>query len=152
MFLIVHVSTMIHQEEVDSFSLSCQVLGNRHSYTVYSPPVKCDWILENSSKSHMKYYVFMHVFNDISINAYIFLEYFKNFKNEFHKILWNMYNTIHVAVTNITNYKSVIWNYVFSKIQSQIILLIFQYMYVIYHCRNFCGFIFCGWRHPLFDN
>jgi len=32
--------------------------------------------LENSSKSHMKYGVFMHVFNDISINPYVFQEYF----------------------------------------------------------------------------
>ena len=33
----------------------------------------CDWILENSSKSHMKSSVFLHVFNDISNYAY---EYF----------------------------------------------------------------------------
>ena len=35
-----------------------------------------DQILENSSKSHMKSGVFLHVFNDISIYAYIFSEYF----------------------------------------------------------------------------
>ena len=28
----------------------------------------CDWILENSSKSHMKSGVFLHVFDDISIS------------------------------------------------------------------------------------
>ena len=43
-------------------------------------------ILENSSKSHMK---MLHVFNvNISINAYVFLEYFlnnfRNFSYEFH--------------------------------------------------------------------
>ena len=39
----------------------------------------CDWILENSSKSHMKFSVFLHVFNDISIllsYVYVFTEYF----------------------------------------------------------------------------
>ena len=38
--------------------------------------VICDWILENSSKSHMKYSVFLHVFNDISTYVYVFMEYF----------------------------------------------------------------------------
>ena len=37
---------------------------------------KCDWILENSSKSHMKSSVFLHVFNDISTYVYVFTEYF----------------------------------------------------------------------------
>ena len=27
----------------------------------------CNWILENSSKSHMKSSIFLHVFNDISL-------------------------------------------------------------------------------------
>ena len=37
----------------------------------------CDRILENSSKSHMKYSVFLHVFNDISTyDAYVLTEYF----------------------------------------------------------------------------
>ena len=36
----------------------------------------CDWILENSSKSHMKSSVFLHVFNDISTYVYVFTEYF----------------------------------------------------------------------------
>ena len=38
--------------------------------------IKCDWILENSSKSHMKSSVFLHVFNDISTYVYVFTEYF----------------------------------------------------------------------------
>ena len=33
-------------------------------------------ILENISKSHMKYSVFLHVFNDISTYMYVFTEYF----------------------------------------------------------------------------
>ena len=36
----------------------------------------CDRILENSSKSHMKSSVFLHVFNDISTYVYVFTEYF----------------------------------------------------------------------------
>ena len=36
----------------------------------------CDRILENSSKSHMKSGVFLHVFNDISTYAYVFTGYF----------------------------------------------------------------------------
>ena len=36
----------------------------------------CDQILENSSKSHMKSSVFLHVFNDISTYMYVFTEYF----------------------------------------------------------------------------
>ena len=39
----------------------------------------CDRILENSSKSHMKSSVFLHVFNDISTYAYVFTEYFLQF-------------------------------------------------------------------------
>ena len=35
---------------------------------------QCDQILENSSKSHMKYNAFLYVFNDISIDVYVFLE------------------------------------------------------------------------------
>ena len=43
--------------------------------------VTCMWrsymlILENSSKSHMKSSVFLHVFNDISTYVYVFTEYF----------------------------------------------------------------------------
>ena len=38
--------------------------------------IKCDRILENSSKSHMKSSVFLHVFNDISTYVYVFMEYF----------------------------------------------------------------------------
>ena len=36
----------------------------------------CDRILENSSKSHKKSGVFLHVFNDISTYVYVFTEYF----------------------------------------------------------------------------
>ena len=36
----------------------------------------CDRTLENSSKSHMKSSVFLHVFNDISTYVYVFTEYF----------------------------------------------------------------------------
>ena len=39
-----------------------------------------DQILENSSKSHIKYAVFHHLFNVISVNAYVFIEYFLKFK------------------------------------------------------------------------
>ena len=53
--------------------------------------VICDRILENNSKSHMKSGVFLHVFNDISIHAYVFPKYFLNiFSNlsiEFHAVL-----------------------------------------------------------------
>jgi len=34
----------------------------------------CYWILENSSKSHMKYGIFMHVF--LLLHVYVFVEYF----------------------------------------------------------------------------
>ena len=48
----------------------------------------CDRILENSSKSHMKSSVFLHVFNDISTYAYVLTEYFlysfSNLSIEFH--------------------------------------------------------------------
>ena len=54
----------------------------------------CDWILENSSKSHMKSSVFLHVFNDISTYAYVLTEYFlhsfSNLSIEFHEILLRM--------------------------------------------------------------
>jgi len=51
----------------------------------------------------MRYGVFVHVFNDVSINAYVFLEYFlNNFKNS--TINSTKYpeicNTIHVALIN----------------------------------------------------
>ena len=56
----------------------------------------CDRILENSSKSHMKSSVFLHVFNDISIYVYVFTEYFlHSFSN-----LSIEFNTFHVAVIN----------------------------------------------------
>ena len=60
--------------------------------TIYSNcSTNCDWILENSSKSHMKYSVFLHVFNDISTYAYVFIEYFlhsfSNLSIEFHVVL-----------------------------------------------------------------
>ena len=49
----------------------------------------CDQI--NSSKSHMKSSVFLHVFNDISSYAYIFTEYFlysfSNLSIEFHVVI-----------------------------------------------------------------
>ena len=51
----------------------------------------CDRLLENSSKSHMKSSVFLHVFNDISTYAYVFTEYFlhsfSNLSIEFHVVL-----------------------------------------------------------------
>ena len=51
----------------------------------------CDRILENSSKSHMKSSVFLHVFNDISVYSYVFTEYFlhsfSNLSIEFHVVL-----------------------------------------------------------------
>ena len=68
----------------------------------------CDRILENSSKSHMKSSVFLHVFNDISTYVYVFTEYFlhsfSNFIIEFlvysaMKYYWEC-NTFHVAVIN----------------------------------------------------
>ena len=66
----------------------------------------CDWILENSSKSHMKSSVFLHVFNDISTYVYVFTEYFlHSFSNlsipcSAIKYYWEC-NTFHVAVINI---------------------------------------------------
>ena len=54
----------------------------------------CDWILENSSKSHMKYTVILHVFNFISVILYVFQVYFlnkfRNFSFEFHTISRNI--------------------------------------------------------------
>ena len=38
--------------------------------------INYDQILQNSFKSHMKSSVFLHVFNDISIYAQVFPEYF----------------------------------------------------------------------------
>ena len=50
----------------------------QYSYvaTLYST---CDRILENSSKSHMRSSVFLHVFNGISTYVYVFTEYFLHF-------------------------------------------------------------------------
>ena len=48
-------------------------------YNTYVEPILfniCDRILENSSKSHMKSSVFLHVFNDISTYVYVFMKYF----------------------------------------------------------------------------
>ena len=74
----------------------------------------CDRVLENSTKSHMKYAVFLHVFNVISANVCVFLEYFLNISRilamnftEYHEIC----NPMHVAVINITKYRCVIWNH-----------------------------------------
>ena len=54
----------------------------------------CDRILENSSKSHMKSSVFLHVFNDISTYVYVFTEYFlysfSNLSIEFLVVLLNI--------------------------------------------------------------
>ena len=51
----------------------------------------CDRILENSSKSHTKSSVFLHVFNDISTCVYVFTEYFlhgfSNLSIEFYVVL-----------------------------------------------------------------
>ena len=51
----------------------------------------CDRILENSSKSHMKSSVFLHVFNDIFTYVYVFTEYllhsFSNLSIEFLVVL-----------------------------------------------------------------
>ena len=48
-------------------------------------------MLENSSKSHMKSSVFLHVFNDISTCVYVFTEYFlhgfSNLSIEFYVVL-----------------------------------------------------------------
>ena len=77
--------------------------------------------LESSSKSHMKSSVFLHVFNDISIYAYVFPKYFlNNFSIEFHVVLRMKYricNTVHVAVINIIKFKKYDLE-PFSKIQS----------------------------------
>ena len=50
----------------------------------------CDRILENSSKSHMKSSVFLHVFNDVSTYAYVLTEYtyiLHSLSIEFHLVL-----------------------------------------------------------------
>ena len=65
----------------------------------------CDRILENSSKSHMKSNVFLHVFNDISTYVYLFTEYFLHSFNNLNscsamKYYWEC-NIFHVAVINI---------------------------------------------------
>ena len=60
----------------------------RGIYISYLYGTICDWILENSFKSHMKSCVFLHVFNDISAYAYVFTGYFlhtfSNLNIEFH--------------------------------------------------------------------
>ena len=66
-------------------------IAGRRLYPLISNYDHNDQILENGSKSHMKSSVFLHVFNDISIYAFVFLEYFFNmFHNlsiEFHVLL-----------------------------------------------------------------
>ena len=57
----------------------------------------CDRILENSSKSHMKSSVFLHVFNDISTYAYVLTGYLICGDIKYY----GECNTIHVAVINI---------------------------------------------------
>ena len=47
-----------------------------HEQQEFIMDIICDRILENSSKSHMKSSVFLHVFNDISTYVYLFTEYF----------------------------------------------------------------------------
>ena len=53
----------------------------------------CDRISENGSKSHMKSIVFLHIFNCISTNAYVFPEYLlhnlDNLSIKFHVMIWN---------------------------------------------------------------
>ena len=41
---------------------------------------KCDWILENESKSNVKFGVLLGIFNDISIYVYGFPKYFLRIK------------------------------------------------------------------------
>ena len=61
--------------------------------TVASKKAKnnCDRILENGSKSHMKSFVFLHIFNSISTYAYVFPEYllynFDNLSIKFHVMI-----------------------------------------------------------------
>ena len=55
---------------LEQYSYACLVSLSPHN---------CDRILENSSKSHMKSSVFLHVFNDISTYVYVFTEYFLHF-------------------------------------------------------------------------
>ena len=45
-------------------------------WDIHEHNANCDRILENSSKSHKKSSVFLHVFNDISTYVYVFTEYF----------------------------------------------------------------------------
>ena len=60
-------------------------------YICKSAIIKYDRILENSSKSHMKYSVFLYVFNNISTYVYVLTEYFLhsfgNWSIEFHLVL-----------------------------------------------------------------
>ena len=61
-----------------SFCLNCTFHDPCNTSICVLCTYKCDRILENSSKSQMKYAVFLHVFNFISVNVYVFLEYFLN--------------------------------------------------------------------------
>ena len=47
--------------------------------------------MENSFKSHMKYVVFLHVFNDISVGVYVFLELF----------IYSSYRLVNYVITTI---------------------------------------------------
>ena len=71
-----------------SYSYAVGSIVRLESFTI------CDQILENSSKSHMKSSVFLHVFNDISTYVYAFTEYFlhsfSNLSIEFLVVLGNI--------------------------------------------------------------
>ena len=64
------ISNLMHALETICSTVS------KHSYCIMTNEDICDRILENSSKSHMKSSVFLHVFNDISTYVYAFTEYF----------------------------------------------------------------------------
>ena len=59
----------------------------------------------------MKYAVFLHVFTDISVNVYVFLQFFLGISAMNSKYL-EIYYYSYMALINITNYKCVmIWNH-----------------------------------------
>ena len=86
---------------------------------------KCDRILENSSKSHKKSSVFLHVFNDISTYVYVFTEYFlhsfSNLSIKFLEIILGM-QYFSCCSDKYTEIKMCDLE-PFSKIQSQIVLI-----------------------------
>ena len=70
---------------LNSSYLMLQVCMCERKYSIYSSVsyksevvdiAVCDQILENSSKSHIKSSVFLHVFNDIFTYVHVFTEYF----------------------------------------------------------------------------